>query len=321
MIVKNLSKKTQNLISKGILLFISLILILISANKFNYFVEISDGFVYNQLFESLESVDLIAGYLIYINTAAEPFSYLLFYTFAQLVNFLAFNNILNVLLLFSIFLFFLKNRVNLLIGIPFIISNYYVLLIEYGIIRVKIAIIFLLFSYVSKSRIFTNVFKILSALAHFQVIILILFDFLYQYFKDKNIKINKKVMLYFLLILFIFYNYLSNKIYYYYNEHGIIFPFKVVFFFLFSIMILNKVKFAFISFLLLFPLALVLGEGRIVLMYYFLIIIQFVKSSNKKSSNILFVIFISLYFSIKGLDFANSLISHYDYFLSDSFKF
>lgn len=321
MIVKNFSRKKQNIFSKGILLIISIILILVSANKFNYFIEISDGFVYNHLFESLESVDLIAGYLIYINTAAEPFSYLLFYIFAQVVSFLAFNNILNVLLLFSIFVFFFKNRVNLFVCIPFIISNYYVLLIEYGIIRVKIAIIFLLLSYISKNRIFTNVLKVLSALAHFQVIILILFDFLYQYFKDKNIKFDKKVMVYFLLIFFIFFNYISNKIYYYYNEHGVIFPFKVVLFFVFSIIILNKVKFAFISFILLFPLALVLGEGRIVLMYYFLIIIQFVKSSDKKPLSIIFVIFISLYFSIKGLDFANSLISNYDYFLSDSFKF
>jgi hypothetical protein len=321
MVVKNFSRKVQTFISNGIILIISIILILISANKFNYFIEISDGFKYNQLFESLESVDLIAGYLIYINYAAEPFSYLLFYTFAQVVNFLAFNNILNALLLFSIFIFFLKNKVNLLFSVPFIISNYYILLIEYGVIRVKIAIIFLLFSYISKNRFFIQVYKILSALAHFQVIILILFDFLYQYFKDKNIKFDKKVILYFLIIFFIFYNYLSNKIYYYFDEHGIIFPFKVVLFFLFSIIILNKVKFAFISFLLLFPLALILGEGRIVMMYYFLIIIQFVKDSNKKTLNMIFVIFISLYFSIKGLDFANSLISNYDYFLSDSLKF
>lgn len=236
MIVNNLSGKVQTLTSKGILLIISIFFILLSSSKFDFFIEISDGFKYNQLFESLESVDLIAGYLIYINYAGEPFTYLLFYIFAQLVSFLAFNNILNIFLLFSIFIFFYKNRINLLIAIPLIISNFYILLIQYGAIRLKIAIIFLIFSYISKNRYVIQLCRLLSALAHFQVIILILFNFIYQYFKDKNIKIEKKAILYSLVILITFYSYLSGKINYYFNEHGIIFPFKVVLFFLFQLL-------------------------------------------------------------------------------------
>jgi len=321
MIVKNLNEKAQTISIKKIILIISIFLILISSNNFDFFIEISDGFKYNLLFESLESVDLITGYLIYITYAGEPFTYLLFYIFAQLVSFLAFNNILNVFLLFSIFIFFHKNRVNLFIAIPLIVSNYYILLIQYGVIRLKIAIIFLIFSYISKNRYVIQLCRLLSALAHFQVIVLILFNFIYQYFKDKNIKIDKKVTLYSLVILFTFYSYLSGKINYYFNEHGITFPFKVVLFFFFSIATLNKLKFAGISFILLFPLAAVLGEGRIVIMYYFLIIIFFVEDKNKKILSTIFVFLLSLYFSIKGLYFANSLINNFDYFTNDSFKF
>ena len=321
MIIKNLNYQVQNLFTLGIILIVSILFVLISSNNFDFFIEISDGFVYNQLFESLNDVDLISGYLIYINYAAEPFTFLLFYIFAQFVNFLVFNNCLNALLLFSVFNLFYKNRVSLLISIPFILSNYYILLIQYGAIRLKIAIIFLIISEISENRTLTRLYRSLAVLAHFQIIIIIIFKYLYQYFKDKNVKFDKKIILYIGVFIFTFFSYLSTKINYYFNENGMIFPYKVTLFFLFSLIVLNKVKFATISFLLLFPLAIVLGEGRIVIMYYFLIVIHYIKERNKKILNMVFVIFISLYFSIKGLDFAYSLVNKYDYFTNDTIKF
>jgi hypothetical protein len=321
MIVKNLRGKVQNSITLGLILIGSILVVLITSNNFDFFIEISDGFKYNQLFESLEDVDLISGYLIYIGYAGEPFTYLLFYIFAQFVSFLAFNNILNVLLLFSVFNLFYKHRVNLFISIPLILSNYYILLIQYGVIRLKIAIIFLMFSEISKNRTLTQLYRSLAVLAHFQIFIIIIFNYLYQFVKDKNVKFDTKIILYFCVFFFTFYSYLSSKINYYFSVNGIIFPYKVTLFLLFSMIILNKLKFTAISVLLLFPLALILGEGRIVIMYYFLVIIYFVKDKNKKILDMLFVIFISLYFSIKGLDFANSLIDNYDYFTSETINF
>jgi len=321
MIVKNLSGKGQTLIPKGIILILSFFLILISANKFNFFIEISDGLTYNQLFERLESVDLISGYLIYLGVAGEPFTYLLFYLFAQISSFLVFNNVLNVFLLFGIFYLFFVNRVNLLVSILLIISNYYILILQYGAIRLKIAVIILIFSEISKNRKRIKLYQFLAGLAHFQISIMIFIDYLYKYFKDKNVKIDKKIFLYGGVIIFTFYSYLSVKINYYFNVNGILFPYKVTLFFLLSIVTLNKLKFASISFLVLFSLALFIGEGRIVLMYYFLIVIHFVKDRNKGILKTIFIILISLYFSFKGFSFANSLFNNFDYFLDDSFKF
>ena len=321
MIVKNVSRKVQTLIFKGIILVLSFFLILISANKFNFFIEISDGLTYNQLFERLESVDLIAGYLIYIGVAAEPFTYLLFYLFAQISSFLVFNNVLNVFLLFGIFYLFFVNRVNLLVSILLIISNYYILILQYGAIRLKIAVIILIFSQISENRKLIKLYQFLAVLAHFQISIMIFIDYLYKYFKDKNVKIDKKIFLYVGVIFFTFSSYLTGKVSYYFSVNGILFPYKVTFFFILSIVTLNKLKFSSISFLVLFPITLFIGEGRILLMYYFLIIIHFVKDRNKGIFKTIFIVLISLYFSFKGIYFANSLFNNFDYFLDDSFKF
>lgn len=321
MIVKNLNGKAQTVYIKVIILIISIFLIFISSSKFDFFIEISDGFTYNQLFESLESVDIISGYLIYSTVAGEPFTYLLFYLFAQISSFLVFNNFLNVFLLFGVFYLFFINRVNLLVSILLIISNYYILILQYGAIRLKIAVIILIFSEISKNRKLIKLYQFLAVLAHFQISIIIIINYLYKYFKDKNVKIDKKIFLYVGVIFFTFSSYLLGKVSYYFNVNGIQFPYKVTLFFLLSIVTLNKLKFSSISFLVLFPLALFIGEGRIVLMYYFLIVIHFVKDRNKGIFKTIFIILISLYFSFKGFSFTNSLFNNFDYFLDDSFKF
>ena len=107
-----------------------------------------------------------AAYKIYTGST-EPFSFILFYLFSQVTEFYIANTILNFLLLWVLNNYFTKFGIKVYVWLPLVITNYYILLVGYAVLRLKIGLIFYII-YIYNQNINA---AFLSFLSHFKCLL------------------------------------------------------------------------------------------------------------------------------------------------------
>ena len=282
----------------------------------NYFFEISDGAAYSKAYEKISSLDLIDGYenFIVYTGGAEPLSFLLFYSFSKFTSIEIFNGILNTVLLFVIFKFLYNQRIKLFILFPFIITNYYILILEFGVLRLKIAIIFWILSLMVKTKGKSNLYYLFAFLSHFQMALILFIRLLVDIIIKKNFKIKLNYVVIFLIILTFLFEKILGKFLWYFNTE-LYFPIKTILFFIPMIFVVNRLKFLSITFIIFFTLGIFIGEDRIIIILFFLLISEYILYAKRDLIRGVVLIIYCFYFSFKGIDFALSLINKVSYFL------
>lgn len=302
--------------SYGILFLILGIVSFLGSYFLNYFFEISDGAAYSKAYEKISSLDIIDGYenFIVYTGGAEPVSFLLFYLFSKFTSIEVFNGILNTVLLFVIFKFLYNQRIKLFIFFPFIITNYYILILEFGVLRLKIAIIFWILSLMVKTKGKSNLYYLFAFLSHFQMALILFIRLLVDIIIKKNFKIKLNYVVIFLIILTFLFEKILGKFLWYFNTE-LYFPIKTILFFIPMIFVVNRLKFLSITFIIFFTLGIFIGEDRIIIILFFLLISEYILYAKRDLIRGVVLIIYCFYFSFKGIDFALSLINKVSYFL------
>ena len=303
-------------ISYGILFLIIGMVSFLGSYFLNYFLEISDGAAYSKAYEKISSLDLIDGYenFIVYTGGAEPLSFLLFYSFSKFTSIEIFNGILNTVLLFVIFKFLYNQRIKLFIFFPFVITNYYILILEFGILRLKIAIIFWILSLMVKTKGKSNLYYLFAFLSHFQMALILFIRLLVDMVIKKNFKIKLNYVVIFLIVLTFLFEKILGKFLWYFNTE-LYFPLKTILFFIPMIFVVNRLKFLSITFIIFFTLGIFIGEERILIILFFLLISEYILYAKRDLIRSVVLIVYCFYFSFKGIDFALSLINKVSYFL------
>ena len=309
-------KNKSKYILYGILFSLLGIISFLSAYFLNYYLEISDGVAYSKAYERISDLDIIDGYENFIayTGGAEPLSFLIFYLFSKFTSIEVFNGILNTVLLFVIFKFLYNQRIKLFIFIPFVITNYYFLILEFTTLRLKIAIIFWILSLLVKTKGKSNLYYLFAFLSHFQLALIFFIRLLVEMLIKKNFKINLNYVIFFLIILTFLFEKILGKFLWYFNTE-LYFPTKTILFFIPMIFVVNRVKFLSITFIVFFSLGVFFGEGRLLILLFFLMISEYLLYAKRDIVRGFVLVIYCFYFSIKGIEFAISLIEKVPYFL------
>jgi hypothetical protein len=305
--------KFQSFIANGFLILMLGLISLSGSYFLSYFLEITDGAIYLRAYNLISDLDLIDGYeKFFINTGgAEPISFLFFYTFSKFVSIESFNWFLNTVLLFVTFKFLYNQRIKVLIFLPLLITNFYILLLEYGVLRLKIALIFWILSLNTLNKKKSNLFYFLSFLSHFQMALILVIKLLVDIVVKRNIKI-KFSFIFFLVILTFLYEKILNKFLLYSSE--LHFPFKIVLFFIPMFFVINRIKNLSITFIVFFFVGVIIGEERLIILLFFLLLSEYLLFAKRDLIRGVLLVFYCLYFSVKGIFFAQSLVNGVSYF-------
>lgn len=300
----------------GILFSLSGLISFLSSYFLYYYLEISDGALYSLAYERISDLDIIDGYENFFSYTggAEPLSFLIFYLFSKVTSIEVFNGILNTVLLFVIFKFLHKQRIKIFLFIPFVITNFYFLLLEFTTLRLKIAIIFWILSLMVKTKGKSNLYYLFAFLSHFQMALILFIKLLVEMVIKKKFKINLNYVIFFLIILTYLYEKILGKFLWYFNTE-LYFPMKTILFFIPMIFVVNRLKFLSITFIIFFTLGIFIGEGRLLILLFFLMISEYLLHAKRDFVRGVILVIYCFYFSIKGIDFAISLIEKVPYFL------
>ena len=309
-------KHKSKYILYGILFSLLGLISFLSSYVLNYYLEISDGALYSLAYERISGLDLIDGYENFFGYTggAEPLSFLIFYLFSKFTSIEVSNGILNTVLLFVIFKFLFKQRIKILLFIPFVITNYYFLLLEFTTLRLKIAIIFWILSLLVKTKGKSNLYYLFAFLSHFQMALILFIRLLVEMLIKKKFKINLNYVIFFLIMLTFVFEKILGKFLWYFNTE-LYFPMKTILFFIPMIFVLNRVKFLSITFIVFFSLGVFIGEGRLLILLFFLMISEYLLYAKRDLVRGFVLVIYCFYFSIKGIEFAISLIEKVPYFL------
>jgi hypothetical protein len=88
----------------------------------------------------------------------------------------------------------------------------------------------------------------------------------------------------------------------------------MVLLFLASLLLADRRRMASIMFGVFFPIALVVGDNRLNIIYLMLIVNEYLTHSRRSATRSAVLLAVGLYLSAKGLDFARSLVEGYSYF-------
>jgi hypothetical protein len=300
----------------GILFSLSGLISFLSSYFLDYYLEISDGALYSLAYERISGLDIIDGYENFFayTGGAEPLSFLLFYSFSKFTSIEVFNGILNTVLLFVIFKFLYNQRIKLFIFIPFVITNYYFLILEFTTLRLKIAIIFWILSLLAKTKGKSNLYYLFAFLSHFQMALILFIKLLVEMLVKKKFKINLNYVIFFLIIVTFLFEKILGKFLWYFNTE-LYFPMKTILFFIPMIFVVNRFKFLSITFIIFFSLGIFIGEGRLLILLFFLMISEYILYAKRDFVRGVILVIYCFYFSIKGIEFAISLIEKVPYFL------
>jgi len=241
-------------------------------------------------------------------------SFLIFYLFSKLTSIEVFNAILNTVLLFVIFKFLYNQRIKLFIFIPFVITNYYFLILEFTTLRLKIAVIFWILSLMAKTKGKSNLYYLFAFLSHFQTALILFIRLLVQMIIKKNFKINLNYVVFFLIIVTFLFEKILGKFLWYFNTE-MYFPMKTILFFIPMIFVVNRLKFLSITFIVFFTLGIFIGEERLLILLFFLMISEYILHAKRDFVRGSVLVIYCFYFSLKGIEFAISLIEKVPYFL------
>jgi hypothetical protein len=129
----------------------------------------------------------------------------------------------------------------------------------------------------------------------------------------RNFKIKFNYVIIFLVVsTFLFERVLGKFLLYYSSE--LQFPFKTVLFFIPMFFVVNRLKFLSITFIIFFIMGVIIGEERIVILLFFLLMSEYLLFAKRDITRGFILVIYCSYFSIKGIFFAKSLIDGVSYF-------
>ena len=298
--------------------FISVSIFFISTALLERFI-FGDLFYYRYLYAELPGVglvDLLSNSVEQISRI-EPLSALILWFGAYLgIERNIYISFLNILLVFFLYLFLRKSRVQIHI-IALCLTNFYLLVLLTSAERLKIAFIFIFLSLVVRSRL-RIVALVASFFCHIQAILflpsLLLLKFLpRRAIFSRRIYLNRRNLFYFLMVFLfvVFYILLfSSEIYFklqtYLGLRLEIASFYKLFILHSLLVFLSKSKFKSVMILMPFyPLILFLGDERINMMAFLIFSYSLVLEQNFRGY---IVSFLLLYFSFKSMLFLINIL-------------
>lgn len=137
-------------------------------------INVGDGIFYRDTFESLRGAGILDSYILFQNGlgASELFSFLIFYIFAQFIEYLAFVYLSNLAFCLTIYFLYRKYGKHLgyyLLTVPL---NYYFLAACFGAQRLKLGLMFFFLAVIASTSGRARGWLVLSIFSHFQIIIL-----------------------------------------------------------------------------------------------------------------------------------------------------
>ena len=301
------------------LICITSALYLVDINIFYDYTNIGDLIAYKSAFEAIYCVELENAFPTFTayTGSIEPLSFVVFFIFSNInISFELFNSLLNGTLLL-ILLYNLRNTgVNKYFYLSILLLNFYILILFYIFIRLKIAIIFILFAYNFKNYILKkNILLFLAFLSHFQMLIFLVAQLKNINYK-KNILIIILISIISILLVSIFGDFLAGKFLWYY-QNNLIFPYRLISLIIIASILYKKdAEFISVSIIML-VIALLIGDQRINILYFIFLLLNInLLKMSKISFKYLFILFLSLYFDIKGILYIFSIYDGENY-LSD----
>lgn len=291
------------------------LIVYISGESFASFFDYTDGEVYSAAYELIKGKYLADAYFSFGLTtgSAEPISFFFFYIFSQFVNISDANTLLNISLLLALFRLLRQNSVNLWCWSPFIFTNFYILILGFQVLRLKIAVLLLVFSWLVQSHRMRWVLLVMSVFSHFQMI-LPFAVFVVETLVVRRLTTGLKYVAVFAVALILFqYDAIHGKVMFY-MSNGLVFPYKLIVLSFLSFLLFDRYKVALIMIMVFLPAALVVGDGRLNIIYFLLIIREYLVYSKRSVYRNVILVLCAAYFSLKGVEFLQSLLGGYNYF-------
>jgi hypothetical protein len=290
-------------------------IVYVAGESFASFFTYSDGKIYAAAYELIKGQYLADAYLSFTlaTGSAEPVSFLFFYMFSQFVDIVVANTLLNVALILALFLLLRKRSANLWCWAPFVLTNFYILLLGFGIMRLKIAVLLLVLSWLVQDHRMRWALILAAVLAHFQMILP-----LAVFLADALVARRRTATLKYIAVLAIAlilsqYDAIREKVMYYSGEVFTL-PYKLIMLSLISLILLDRYKIVLIMFSVFLPISLLVGDGRLNIIYFLLVVHEYLEFSKRNVYRNILLVLCAAYLSVKGIDFAQSLLGGYSFF-------
>jgi hypothetical protein len=114
-------------------------------------------------------------------------------------------------------------------------------------------------------------------------------------------------------LIFAQYDAIREKVIYYAGEDFTP-PYKLIVLSLISLIILDRYKMALIMIGVFLPASLMVGDGRLNIIYFFLIVHEYLCFSRRDIYKSIAIVLCAIYLSAKGIDFAQSLLGGFNFF-------
>jgi hypothetical protein len=294
--------------------FYSLVLSLIILPKY---IE-DDQKLYRLFYDSLGESDYLSGYALYENIigSSEPIYYTLVFFLHSLISKDLLFSLINAIFAYILAKFICKYNKDWLL--LFLSTNFYLMALFFSHERLKLAFTIFIILFISNTS--SKYLKYsLVILTHFQMIIIVLINFLSKSKVQRIIKSNyiyKFIGIVLLMsIAFIFSGPILSKIYSYTESDINIYErisdvLKLAIFTFIGTKFCNKNSTAIIPNLILLPFIIILGGGRLIIFSYCFMMYFYI--TNKENKNILFsrlILIINLYFFYTGIIFLYKVYS------------
>lgn len=271
-----------------------------------------DQYLYRLLYENLDVNDYLGGYLLYgyIIGSVEPIYYTLVFFLHSWISKDILFSIINALFAYMLSKFICKyNKEWLLL---YLSTNFYLMALFFSHERFKLAITIFLLLFIggSSSRFFKYALVILT---HFQMILVVLIELFSRSQIQSGIRTNYfykfAIIILLLSVGFIFSEPLLSKFNSYIASDVNVFErisdvFKVIVFTSISILFCNKKSKAIIPNIVLLPLVVILGGGRLVILSYAYMMYFYITNQRiNNSAYVWLILIVNLYFSYAGIIF------------------
>lgn len=289
----------------------------------------TDGLIYSEVCRSLSSTVPAEAYPIFMDGSAglEPVSMGLLYLICYFgFDFSVVNIALNSLFIYLALRLYCGSILREVLVIIFLLTNFYFVLLLFGLYKLKVAAIFLVLAFLSNAYSNSNVKRIvvgLSVFSHLQILPIFLSNYTSRFWTDRSVRIKLIFIFSFLsLFIIIFFPILKSVGDYFifradaYKESGV-FSWKLLLLYFAHVLAFGFALDIFILFFILILLASQIGDGRLIILY-FLYLLTYLSIKVKGSLNgrsILFLGFLWVFSFWKAIPLIHSLVYGYSYFL------
>jgi hypothetical protein len=291
------------------------VLAAVAGESFSAFYSFSDGLTYSLAYEALQVTSPSDAFITFalMTGAAEPLSFAVFYLASQFVSLELLNGALNVAVLATLLRFLSLSGARLIIWVPLVLTNYYLLLLGFGVLRLKIAVLFLMLSWLTSSPRWRWGMMIAAATAHFQMALPLLAAIAAALMDRQRLPLVKLSLIACSLIFAWKFEAIFEKIQYYSGESAP-FPTRMLVLFGLSLLLIDRHRIAWILILIFGPLAIYIGDGRLNIIYLLLVVHEYICFSRRTQIKNFALSVVGIYLSIKGISFAGSLIDGENFF-------